>query len=181
MLSSMTGTVQPPTSRSRRAARSKNAGGCSSLSPSRTFERCGSGPYPYSPPQDHNRSTSPLSHSVISSSSSSRSVTKSTQLRPRTWLIWSGSIPMSVAIHPLPLLHILSLPPLRLRLYHSTPTLKIVPTLALPHSQWSSSQPRQPRLLVLNLQPGLSRRPTIQSRLQSSNAPRIEYFVTQDQ
>ena len=70
------GYCPTPTSRSHSTARAKNGGGCSSLSPSCTFERCGSGPYPYSPPQNHNRSTSPLSHSVISSSSSSRSVTK---------------------------------------------------------------------------------------------------------
>jgi hypothetical protein len=43
-LSRMTGTVQPPTSRFHSAARAKNGGGCSSLSPSRTFERCRSHP-----------------------------------------------------------------------------------------------------------------------------------------
>ena len=46
------------------------------VSPSRTLERCGSVLHPLHSPQDRNRLTSPLSHSVICSSSSPPSVTK---------------------------------------------------------------------------------------------------------
>ena len=46
------------------------------VSPSRTLERCGSVLHPLHSPQDRNRLTSPLSHSVICSSSSPPSVTE---------------------------------------------------------------------------------------------------------
>jgi hypothetical protein len=73
--------AQPFTCRSHSAARATNVGShpCggilifSSLSLSRTLERCVSDP---SPPQDRNRLTSPLSHSHIPSSSPSPSATR---------------------------------------------------------------------------------------------------------
>jgi len=112
----------------------------SSVSPSRTLERPGSRPHPpYSPPQDRNRLTSPLSHSVISSSLLSPCATKACDSGEERGGFASSSM-------------------------HLLPKLRIFPALALPLSQWSSTHPCQPWLLVLSLQPDPPHCPTIRSR-----------------
>ena len=89
-----TSQSRPPTSRTHNAPRAKDRGsrcpreGHLYLYPLLARSRCGSGPHPpYSPSQDRNRLTLPLSHSHIPFSSTSPSAMRASVKRS-TWCVW---------------------------------------------------------------------------------------------
>lgn len=86
----------------------------------------------YSPVQDCNCLTSPLSHSHIPSSSSSPSAMRAHNTVQWIWGMLDGSATNELLIHLDS--QILSSLPLPSQLSHSTPNLRIVSVLALPHS-----------------------------------------------
>jgi hypothetical protein len=174
--------VDSPFQQRRERWRSSSSRASLSLSPSRTLERRVSGPHPsYSPSQDRNRLTSPLSHSHIPCFSSSPSSTRVHELDEERGVFGLSSIhPPPMSYSPTSTLSdsVITTPCIP-RFPNSKPNLRIIPALELSRSQWSSNHPRQCQLLVPNRLPDHPHHPTIQispykvllARKYTSNAP----------